>query len=74
MSLFTDVITSLIPGGTAISDVAATLTGFFATVTDGKMWRSLAWIILGVLVFAAGLALLLKGQLTKSVTGILKGI
>jgi hypothetical protein len=55
-----------IPGADAsnplagIGDVAAALKAFYSAVTDGKMWRSLAWIALGLLLMVNGILLWLK--------------
>lgn len=32
------------------------IAAFFATITDGRMWRSLGWIVLGLVLVVAGLA------------------
>ena len=54
------------PPGTAawsgpFSDVAHALTAFYDVLTNGKMWRSLGWLALGVLLMLAGLAWMLMG-------------
>jgi hypothetical protein len=41
----------------AIDEVASGLAGFFEMVTDKFMWRSLGWIILGVITLFSGLVL-----------------
>ena len=43
-------------------------------LTNGKMWRSLGWLLLGVLLMIAGTALLLKGQITRGMAGALAGL
>lgn len=47
---------------TTFSSVQNSLTGFYDVLTNGKMWRSLGWLLLGVLLMIAGLSLWLKGQ------------
>lgn len=42
-------------------------------VTDGKMWRSLGWILLGVIVFGFGLVLWLKKPIENAVGQVIKG-
>jgi hypothetical protein len=69
-SLFSDVLQSL-PGVSALSDTGSALIAFFTTITDGKMWRSLGWIILGVLLMAAGIGLWLKSAATGLVSSTL---
>jgi hypothetical protein len=59
---------------TTFSSVQNALTGFYDVLTNGKMWRSLGWLLLGVLMMIAGVALLLKGQITRDVAGSLAGL
>jgi hypothetical protein len=55
-----------IPGADAsnplqgLGDVAAALKAFYTAVTDGKMWRSIAWIVLGLILMVNGILLWLK--------------
>lgn len=51
---------SAIPGIGAITDVGAALIGFFSTITDYRMWRSLAWLLLGVASIIGGIVLWAK--------------
>lgn len=44
-----------------LSAIGAALHTFVSAVTDGKMWRSLAWVILGLLLVLGGTALWLRG-------------
>lgn len=37
---------------------------FFSGLTNGKMWRSLGWVLLGILLMLAGAALWLKGSIS----------
>lgn len=41
----------------AFGDVASALSAFYDKLTDGKMWRSLGWLVLGVLLIISGLIL-----------------
>jgi hypothetical protein len=54
-----------IPTGTAVNvpgfglpspfaDVASALSAFYDKLTDGKMWRSLGWLLLGIALILAG--------------------
>jgi len=45
-----------------LGDIAAALKSFYSAVTDGKMWRSLAWILLGMLLMVTGILLWLKKE------------
>jgi hypothetical protein len=54
----------------SFGDVASALSAFYAKVTDGKMWRSLGWLALGVLLIIFGLVLWLgPGALKASPYG-----
>jgi hypothetical protein len=58
----------IIPGlGVAegASQLAAVVDGFVKALTDGTMWRSLAWIFLGVMLIIFSLVLLAR----KSIEG-----
>lgn len=61
----TNAENSLIPGFGSVADA---LSAFYQKVTDGKMWRSLGWILLGVILIFVGLALLVG----KEVLGVAK--
>jgi hypothetical protein len=56
------------------ADVASALSAFYDKLTDGKMWRSLGWLLLGIALMIAGIALLLKGELTRGAVESLAGI
>ena len=62
---------SLLPGlssiWSGITDTTGALVAFFATLTDYTMWRSLGWLILGVILIAAGAGLWLKNEAIPSV-------
>lgn len=62
MSGFESLISALIPGLSGLSDVGSALVAFFDTITNGRMWRSLGWLLLGVVMMAAGLTLWLKTE------------
>lgn len=46
-----------------IDEVAAVLKAFYNAVTDGKLWRSLGWVVLGLAILGAGIALFFKKQI-----------
>jgi uncharacterized membrane protein YccF (DUF307 family) len=52
-------------GGVNFSSIQNALTSFYDKLTDGKMWRSLGWLLLGVLMILAGLALWLGPSALK---------
>lgn len=59
----------------AVAKAGAVFYDVGQAVTDGKMWRSLGWLLLGLLLIAGGIALFAGkqltpiGALTKAVSG-----
>lgn len=49
-----------------IDELAAVAKAAFNALTDGKLWRSLGWVILGLLLLFAGVALFFKKQLGQA--------
>lgn len=47
--------------GINFSSIEHALTAFYDVLTNGKMWRSLGWLVLGVVLIVAGLGWWLKG-------------
>lgn len=45
--MFWDLVKKMIPGLTGVDRLAAVFAAAFGTISDGRMWRSLGWIILG---------------------------
>jgi len=83
MGAFTDFLSGLTGGvaGIPATDVAAVggagglfgpVLAFFGTVTDGKMWRSFGWLILGVLIMVFGINLWLHNPLGRALGGAAK--
>lgn len=68
-----DTIVNGLTGGLAgdaeqgASDLFAPVSAFFGTVTDGKMWRSLGWILLGLVCLNWGVVLLLREPIEKGI-------
>lgn len=54
-----DKLMAPVAGLTGADRVAGTLTAIARAVFDGKMWRSLGWIALGLLFMTIGILLLL---------------
>lgn len=44
-----------IPVLSGIDELGAVAESFYDVITDGKMWRSLGWIVLGIVLIVAGL-------------------
>lgn len=57
-----------------ISDAGAALAAFFKQVTDLYMWRSFAWLVLGLVLFGLGLVLLLRAPIEREAGNIAKAV
>jgi hypothetical protein len=61
-------------GGATFVDVAHALAAFYDKITDYKMWRSVGWLMLGLVLMIVGLALLLRrtvsGGLSSAVNAV----
>jgi hypothetical protein len=44
------------------TSVLTLMEGYWAGLTDGKLWRSLGWIILGIVMMLLGVAIWVTGQ------------
>lgn len=66
MSWFEGIVSGLLGpvAGKSLTDVGGTLFAFFDTITNGKMWRSLGWLLLGLVLTAVGLTMWLKTELS----------
>lgn len=53
--MFPDLVQKLISGLTGVDKLGGVFTAGFATITNGKMWRSVGWLMLGVLLMILGL-------------------
>jgi hypothetical protein len=76
MSWFSTIISDF-SGATTLSDAEKGIdvaVRFFQVLTDGAMWRSLAWLLLGLLLFGFGLALLLRKPLEEAVGTAVKAV
>lgn len=65
---FTGLLAGLFSGAglSGLTDVGASLIAFFGSITDGAMWRSLGWLLLGVLLMAAGLGLWVRSGVVST--------
>lgn len=67
MSAFTDVLGAIIPGLSGAERVAGVLAAIGEAVTDGKMWRSLGWLALGLALMGIGLMLWLHKPIENAI-------
>lgn len=77
MSSWITTIVGDLTGTTELSDAEKGIdvaVRFFQVLTDGAMWRSLGWLILGLILFGVGLALLLRAPIEREVGTIAKAV
>lgn len=55
-----------------ITDTTNALVVFFATLTDYTMWRSLGWLLLGIVLIGAGLALFARNEIIPGIASAVK--
>ena len=48
--------TATVPSVPGLSGLTTVAEGIWAGVTDGKLWRSLGWLLLGIALMLAGVA------------------
>lgn len=60
--------------GINFSSVQNALTAFYRAVTNGKMWRSLGWLLLGLVLIIMGAALWIKGSVSPQDAIALAGL
>jgi hypothetical protein len=53
-----------VPQIAGLEGIAKIFGDFFSGITDGKMWRSLGWLLLGILIFLIGLAMWIGKEAT----------
>lgn len=58
----------------AFTSVQNALSGIYDKLTDGKMWRSLGWLLLGIILMIMGTALLIKDKLPPEAAAALAGL
>ena len=61
MSFWSDLVGG-IEGATGITGAIHLAEGIWASIADGKMWRSLGWLLLGVVLMLLGAASWIAGQ------------
>lgn len=54
-------------GVDGISAIGASLHTFVSAITDGKLWRSLGWVILGIFLLLLGIGLWLGKDAVKAI-------
>ena len=51
-----------------LAGIAGAITAFYHAITDGKMWRSVGWLLLGVTLMILGAALWMKGSASSLIS------
>ncbi len=64
--MFWDLVQKLIPGLSGVDRLAAVFTAAFGALSDGKMWRSLGWMALGIALVIVAIVWLAGGVLDKT--------
>jgi len=67
------------PGVTAVTSapgvgIVTEVTAIWDDLRDGKMWRSLGWIILGVVLILAGALVMARGAAEETAGRIARGV
>jgi len=65
--VFWDLVQKLIPGLSGVDRLAAVFTAAFGALSDGKMWRSLGWLFLGLVLMVVAVVWLASGVLGRTV-------
>jgi hypothetical protein len=75
---------AVVPGASAVNAAAtdtasavasaATLSTFIGDLTDGSFWRSLGWLLLGIILLGLGLALLLRKPIESAAGEVAKAV
>lgn len=52
-------------GGVNFSSIQNALTAFYDVLTNGKMWRSLGWLLIGIIILIIGIALWVGRPISK---------
>lgn len=76
MSWLTTIVGDL-SGATTLTDAEKGIdvgVRFFEVLTDGAMWRSLGWLIAGLVLFGVGLALILRAPIEHAAGEVGKAV
>lgn len=76
MSWITTIVGDL-TGSTELTDAEKGVdvaVRFFQVLTDGAMWRSLGWLLLGLVLFGVGLALILREPIERAAGTVAKAV
>lgn len=66
LSQYLDLLLAPVKALQGADRVAATIAAIAKALTDGKMWRSLGWLVLGLVLMGIGLWLLLRPHVSKA--------
>jgi hypothetical protein len=76
MSWLSTIVDDL-SGATVLTDAQKGIdvgVRFFQVLVDGAMWRSLGWLVLGIVLTALGLVLLLRQPIEQGVGTVAKAV
>lgn len=74
--MFWDLVQKLIPGLSGVDRLTAVFAAAFGALSDGRMWRSLGWIILGLVIITVAVIWMMGGVLERTLpdSGSLAGL
>jgi hypothetical protein len=67
----TDVVSA---SSSSLGGIFSVFGTFFSDITDHYFWRSLGWLLLGIVLFAFGLLLLLRKPIEQAVGTAAKAV
>lgn len=76
MSWLTTIVDDL-SGATTLTDAEKGIdvaVRFFQVLTDGAMWRSLGWLLVGAALFTFGLLLILRAPIERGIGEAAKAV
>jgi len=65
--MFWDLVQKMIPGLSGVDRLSAVFTAAFGALSDGRMWRSLGWLFLGLVLMVVAIVWLAGGILGRTV-------
>jgi len=65
--MFWDLVQKMIPSLSGVDRLSAVFTAAFGALSDGRMWRSLGWLFLGLVLMVVAIVWLAGGILGRTV-------
>ena len=74
MSLWSDFTGAVKTEADAPAEAVTVAEGFYRVITDGALWRSLGWLLLGLVLAGLGLIVLLRRPVEGAVGNVAKSV